>query len=224
MKKALIFFLCILIPFSCFSARKKSSLASANYSPLSFHSAKPIIVIDPGHGGVDLGSKRRGPYCEEKRIALRCALLTKKYLDQLGYKVLMTRTTDVFLPLWRRVQLANKRHTSLFVSIHFNASTNATAHGIEVYYCNRKNKKLCSQSSKRLATKVIGQVIAKTKAKSRGVKNGNFYVIRETKIPSILVEGGFISNKNERIKLRQTRYLDQIARGIANGVDRYFKS
>lgn len=223
MSKLKILFLCLMVPFFLLGA-KRTKFASANYSPLSFQSAKPIIVIDPGHGGVDLGTKRRAPYCEEKRIALRCALLTRKYLDQLGYKVLMTRSSDVFLPLWRRVQLANKRHSSLFVSIHFNASKNSTAHGIEVYYCNRPKRRTCSKASKRLATKVIGQVIQRTRARSRGVKNGNFYVIRETKIPAILVEGGFISNKNERIKLRQTRYLDKIARGIANGIDRYFKS
>lgn len=221
MKK--FFILYFFIPFFLFGA-KNTKLASANYSALSFQSAKPVIVIDPGHGGVDLGTKRRAPYCEEKRIALRCALLTRKYLDQLGYKVLLTRSFDVFLPLWRRVSLANKRHTSLFISIHFNASTNTTAHGVEVYYCHRPKKKTCSMASKKLATKVISQIIQRTKARSRGVKNGNFYVIRETKIPAILVEGGFISNKNERVKLRQTSYLDKIAKGIANGIDRYFKS
>jgi len=219
------YLLILLLPVTLLAApKKKTTLANTNYSALSFQSPRPVIVIDPGHGGLDIGTKSKGPYCEEKRVALATALLVRKYLDQLGYRVIMTRSSDVFIPLWRRVQTANKRHSSLFVSVHFNSSPNNTAHGIEVFYCDRKNAQKCSKASKKLADQIIKQVIYRTKAKSRGTKKGNFYVIRETKIPAVLIEGGFISNYSERCKLKKNQYLDKLARGIADGVDRYFKS
>ncbi len=223
--KVLTYLLIFLLPFGLMAAsKKKTSLANSNYSALSFQSSKPVIVIDAGHGGLDYGTKEKGPYCVEKRVALQTALLVRKYLDQLGYRVILTRSADIFIPLWRRVHTANKRNCALFVSVHFNSSPTKSAHGIEVFYCDRKKAQKCSKASKKLADRVLKQVIHRTKAKSRGTKQGNFYVIRETKIPAVLVEGGFISNYTERCKLKKTQYLDKLARGIADGVDRYFKS
>ncbi|MBM3184533.1 MAG: N-acetylmuramoyl-L-alanine amidase, partial [Chlamydiae bacterium] len=76
---------------------------------------RPTIVVDAGHGGTDQGAKAKFPYCEEKRIALQTARLVKKYLDQLGYHVIMTRTTDTFIPLWRRVEIAKQSDAEIFV-------------------------------------------------------------------------------------------------------------
>lgn len=182
---------------------------------------RSVIVIDAGHGGLDLGTKANRPYCEEKRAALSTALLAKKYLDQLGYRVILTRATDVFIPLAMRVKKASPARASLFISVHYNSSPNTKAHGVEVFYCDKHNK---VTSSKKLAKTVLQGVVKRTQAKSRGVKQGNFYVIRETKIPAVLLEGGFISNSQERSKLKKREYLDKIARGIAEGVDHYFKS
>lgn len=182
---------------------------------------RSVIVIDAGHGGLDLGTKANRPYCEEKRAALSTALLTKKYLDQLGYRVILTRATDVFIPLAMRVKKASPARASLFISVHYNSSPNKKAHGVEVFYCEKHNK---ASSSKKLANNILKGVVKRTQAKSRGIKKGNFYVIRETKIPAILLEGGFISNNQERTKLKNRQYLDKIARGIADGVDGYFKS
>ncbi|MGD2169470.1 MAG: N-acetylmuramoyl-L-alanine amidase [Chlamydiota bacterium] len=212
MKKIITFLIAF---FAVFSIQAKPSYKGT---------VKPVIMIDAGHGGLDIGTKGRRPYCEEKRIALSTAILTKKYLDQLGYKCVLTRSTDVFLPLATRVKKANVARSSLFISLHYNHSPNATAHGIEIFYCDAKNSKKIAVASQRLASNVLKQVIKRTKAKSRGVKKGNFYVIRETKIPAVLLEGGFISNDNERTNLKNSKYIDKIARGIADGVDRYFKS
>lgn len=220
------YILLLLLPITLMAApkRKTANLANSNYSALSFQSSSPVIVIDAGHGGLDYGTKEKGPYCVEKRVALETALLVRKYLDQLGYRVVMTRSSDVFIPLWRRVHTANKRNCSLFVSVHFNSSPTKSAHGIEVFYCDRPKLQKCSKSSKKLADGILKQVIFRTKAKSRGTKKGNFYVIRETKIPAVLVEGGFISNYKERCNLKKQQYLDKLARGIADGIDKYFKS
>lgn len=211
----------LLLPLSLLAAPNKSG--SYPHKKSSGASA-PVIVIDPGHGGLDLGARSKKPYCEEKRIALMTAQLAKKYLDRLGYRVILTRSQDVFLPLSRRTRLANPSRAALFVSLHYNSCSNASAHGIEVFYCDSKREGARTKSSKKLADLILGDLIKRTKAKSRGVKKGNFYVIRESKVPAVLVEGGFISNPNERSKLRQRDYLDKIARAVADGVDQYFKS
>src|SRR5687767_11075767 len=86
---------------------------------------RPTIVIDAGHGGIDPGTKAQKPFCEEKRICLQSARLVKKYLDQLGYHVVLTRNTDTFVPLSRRVEIARQADAALFVSVHFNSSRNS---------------------------------------------------------------------------------------------------
>ena len=183
--------------------------------------AKPIIILDPGHGGSDEGAKIH--YFMEKRLALMTTLLVRKYLEEMGYRVLMTRSKDVFIPLHRRVSIANKTKAVLFTSIHYNSSPSADAHGIEVFYHSGSDAKRVKESRK-LASTVLGELITHTSAHSRGVKSGNFHVIRETSMPAILVEGGFMTNNEERTNLRDKRYLEKIAKGIALGIDNYLKS
>lgn len=183
----------------------------------------PTIVIDAGHGGTDHGARAKAPFCEEKRISLQTARLVKKYLDQLGYHVVMTRNTDAFVPLPKRVEIASQAGSSIFVSIHYNSSRNPIAQGIEVFFFDSKEERTRSACSKKLADAVLPRLIRRTSAQSRGVKKGNFFVIRETSMPAILVEGGFISNPQERTLLKDVEYQDKIARGIADGIDHYFK-
>ncbi|NGX47432.1 MAG: N-acetylmuramoyl-L-alanine amidase AmiC [Chlamydiae bacterium] len=187
---------------------------------LVFAKEKPIIILDPGHGGKDQGARLR--VIEEKELTLRTAYLTKKHLEELGYRVILTRARDIFLPLGTRVSLANRRPSSLFVSIHYNSAASPVAKGIEVYYYGKGSQKR-KEKSKQLATSVINQMISQTKAKSRGVKQGNFQVIRETTMPGILIEAGFITNGEERGQLSAQTYLDKLAKGIALGVDQFVK-
>lgn len=205
---------------STFSAKPQVKIGSVVGAP----TPAPTIVIDAGHGGTDLGARGRMPYCEEKKICLQTARLVRKYLDQLGYHVVMTRTTDAFIPLPKRVEIAQQASCAAFVSIHFNSSRNETAHGIEVFFSPSKEEKARSQASKKLAESVLSRLIRRTSAQSRGVKTGNFYVIRETSMPAVLVEGGFLSNPVERSQLKTQDYQEKIARGIADGIDQYFKA
>lgn len=214
--------LIILTLFSCVLLCPKSVFAqkkSGTKPPLT-----KVIVVDAGHGGLDIGTKENKPYLEEKRAALTTAVLTKQYLDQLGYKVILTRSTDAFIPLSKRVDTANKSNSALFVSLHYNSSPNKSAHGIEIFFCPTKNGKQRASSSKKLASKILDNVITRTNARSRGVKQASFYVIRETKMPAVLLEGGFISNDQERSKLKNRQYLEKIAKGVADGIDKYFRS
>lgn len=184
----------------------------------------PTVVLDVGHGGTDRGARGQLPYCEEKKICLLTARLVKQYLDQLGYHVVMTRNTDDFISLPRRVEIATQAQGNIFVSVHFNSSRSPEAQGIEVFFHDSKDDRSRTGASKKLADAVLSRVIRRTSAQSRGVKKGNFYVIRETSMPAILVEGGFISNLDERTLLKSRDYQEKIARGIADGVDQYFKA
>ena len=151
------------------------------------------------------------------------ALLTKKHLEALGYQVMLTRSKDIYVSLPRRVSIANKANALLFVSLHFNSAKNTDARGIEVYYYGRAEP-WRARASQRLAGCVLAEIIDQTKARSRGVKHGNFHVIRETDMPAVLVEGGFMTNGEERNRLKDRNYLNRLAVGIAEGVDRYLRS
>jgi N-acetylmuramoyl-L-alanine amidase len=178
-----------------------------------------LIVLDPGHGGYDLGARMFS--VDEKSLALSTALLTKKHLQEKGYRVILTRSRDVFISLEKRASIANETKGILFVSIHFNAANNPIAKGVEVFY-NLSQDKIRAGNSKKLATKVLEKIVQKTASENRGVKEGKFFVIRETKMPSILVEAGFMTHPDELHLLKDVNYRDKIAQGIAEGVDLYF--
>lgn len=215
------FFICISLYATgkqVFYRGVQGSYEASSLTPESV--LKPLIILDPGHGGTDEGAKVNT--FMEKKITLTTALLTKKHLEELGYRVVMTRTRDIYLPLPRRALIANKTKGSLFVSVHFNSSPSIEAQGIEIFYYDSKEQ-WRTRASKRLADCILYQVVDQTEAISRGIKRGNFHVIRETDMPAVLVEGGFMTNKEERSKLRDRSYLNRLAIGIAQGIDKYMR-
>lgn len=185
-------------------------------------SQKSLIVLDPGHGGQDIGTQSISkPRYQEKSLNLVTAQFVKGYLQQLGYQVLMTREDDTFISLDKRAQMANEWKPALFVSIHYNSAPSAEAQGIEVFYYQSKEDKDRMVKSKRLAQVVLKNVLAYTKAKTRGVKQGNLAVIRQTNMPAILVEGGFVTNEAELQNLKDPTYLKRLAWGIVRGIEEY---
>lgn len=183
-----------------------------------------LIIIDPGHGGKDEGTKSLDtPVHLEKNLTLTTAQILNTYLQGFGYKTIMTRRDDLFIPLKERADFANQKNAKLFVSVHYNAAENSKAHGIEVYYYQTADNKERSEKSKALASTVLEHVINNTKAKSRGVKHGNFAVIRETKMPAILVEGGFMTNPEEMQKIKDAAYIKKLAWAIASGIKQYLQ-
>jgi N-acetylmuramoyl-L-alanine amidase len=207
------------------SGRKFYLLIFAMFFPFFAMASEaiPLVVVDAGHGGNDFGTRAKKPYCEEKRVALQTARLLRTYLTQLGYRVMMTRSIDVFVPLEKRADLANKASADLFVSIHFNSARIPKAKGIEIFFFESKENRKRTNASRNLARSILARLINRTRAVSRGVKKGNFYVLRETEMPAVIVEGGFISNPEELRLIKDNAYLEQIARGIADGVEAYFK-
>lgn len=190
--------------------------------PTDFKIEKPLIFLDPGHGGMDLGAVIKYPRCEEKKLNLTTTHYVKKYLEQMGYKVSMTRSRDFFVPLDKRVKLANKARAGVFVCIHYNSCPSNKVEGIEIFYNESNNER--AKHSKRLASDVLNKTLFRTSAESRGVKKGNLFVIRETNMPSILIEAGFLTNAKERDNIRHRDYLDKIAKGIAEGIDKFVKN
>jgi N-acetylmuramoyl-L-alanine amidase len=166
------------------------------------------IVIDAGHGSHDLGASDSLVY--EKHINLDVSRRLERTLRQLGYRVVMTRTGDTFLPLDSRAAIANRYRNAAFVSIHFNSSYKNKVSGIETYYR--------SSESKPFADLVQRELIRNIGAVNRGVKTANFVVIKKTRHPAILVEGGFISHDRERDAMTDPRYRQAVADSIARGI------
>lgn len=180
-----------------------------------------VIVIDAGHGGNDTGAVGNG--LREKDITLDIALRVKQLLEEKGFAVIMTRDSDVYPSLKERTDLANNANADIFVSIHVNAGGGT---GIETWWHDKAPE---PQKRQLLATYIQNELIAATGAKNRGVKSptgkiGNFHVTRETKMPSVLVEVGFIDNASDAAKLAQSSYRQQIAKGIVEGIIKYFTS
>lgn len=181
-----------------------------------------LIVIDPGHGGHDIGTQSISkPRYQEKSLNLVTALFIKTFLLQLGYQVSLTREDDTFISLARRAEMANEKKPTLFVSVHYNSAPSAEAQGIEVFYYPSMDKKAREYKSKILAQAVLKNVLIHTKAKSRGVKPGNFAVIRKTDMPAVLIEGGFLTNESELQNLKDPVYLKKLAWGIVRGLEEY---
>ncbi len=187
-------------------------------------SPRPVIVIDAGHGGKDIGAMCPDPQTEEKALNLQTALILNQMLQKKGYRTILTRGEDFFVPLKLRADFANSNRATVFVSVHYNSAPNKKAEGVEVYFYDSQDNLSRTSRSKILAQKVLDRVIASTKMKSRGIKNGNFAVIRETRMPAILIEGGFMTNEKELARLRDPAHIQLMAESIANGVQDYFRS
>lgn len=205
------------------SSHRHHSEAIASVKPPLFN--RPVlIVIDPGHGGNDVGTQSISrPRYQEKSLNLVTANFVNHFLQEMGYRTAMTRCQDVFISLDKRAQFANNEEATLFVSIHYNSAPSAEAKGIEVYYYQSKEDKWRTAKSKQLAHTILKHTIRQTHAPSRGVKHGNYAVIRETQMPAILIEGGFVTNDEEMQNLKDPNYLKKLAWGVAKGIDEYIK-
>jgi len=176
-----------------------------------------IVVIDPGHGGPDVGAVGNGIY--EKNVVLPIALQLGRYLQQMGYAVVYTRTEDMNVELQPRVDLAEQVRANVFVSVHANSleSRLSNISGIETYYAPG------ATSGQQLAATVHQQIISLTGAKDRNIRAARFFVIRKTSMPSILVETGFVTNPQEAANLNNRAYQDRMALAIARGVDQFMR-
>ena len=184
-----------------------------------------LIYVDPGHGGSDTGATSAG--VQEKDLNLTLSKKVRDLLENKGYTVVMSREIDEFPSLSDRAQEANKIGADIFVSVHHN-SFDGVANGIETYYYNENgntnnpaaNDKERIENSKSLAESIQQELINETGATNRGVQRANFHVVRETEMPAVLVEGGFIDNAVERAKLVLDSYQQRLADALSTGIDK----
>jgi N-acetylmuramoyl-L-alanine amidase len=194
------------------------------------------VVLDPGHGGNDQGTMNR--WGTEKGFALDVAMSARDELLRAGIKVELTRSDDTYVALEDRVQFANRFPHAVFISIHFNSGGGA---GVESYTLapagvpsNASNESHVAPNEVQacegnlhdphniaLSAAVHATVLARTGAFDRGVRHARFHVLRNIKIPAVLVEGGFVSDPAEGQRIATAQYRQRLGQAIAQGVQNY---
>lgn len=174
---------------------------------------KKTVVIDPGHGGSDVGATRNNIY--EKNITLDISKRVAELLSNKGYEVIMTRSADETVSLQERVEISENSEPDIFVSIHVNSSNSETPSGLETHYYK--------DNSLQLAKNVHASMLNNINSNNRGLFKSKFYVINHTTAPAILVEIGFLSNPSERAQLVSESRKQATAKAIAEGIYDYFK-
>lgn len=196
-----------------------SSVGNTNNGGLS----GKVIVVDPGHGGSNPGAVANGTRETDNNLAVSLKLRDK--LAKAGAKVIMTRESDRTVAaegsslgqeLQARVNIAEANHADMFISVHSNSNPNASISGAMTFYPSGKSSKL--------AQEVQNGIINETGAVNKGTSSATFYVLRNTSMPSILVEMGFVTNAGEARKLQEDSYRNKIAQGIYTGVVKYLNN
>lgn len=180
-----------------------------------------VICIDPGHGDRDVGAVgQRGSY--ERDLVLSIALKLTELLTHCGINVILTRQTNtpgfpqnIRKNLQLRCDIANKARAAFFISIHIDASSNRLARGITTYILKR------GREAEKLGSLIQQKLIAETGAPNRGVREANYHVLRNTKMPSVLLELGFISNEQDEKLLSSVEYQWHCATAIAKALCEY---
>lgn len=193
------------------------------------------IVLDPGHGGHDNGATSSFGF--EKTFTLDVANCARMLLLQAGYKVVLTRNSDTFVSLGDRVQLANQYSNALFISIHFNSGGAGT--GLETYTLAPRGVPSMMADGPRLAdndpcaghandpqnialaTATHAALVVRSRMFDRGIKRARFVVIRDIRIPGVLIEGGFLSNPYDARLIATPAYRQQMASSILQAVQNY---
>ena len=174
-----------------------------------------VVVVDPGHGGKDPGAIGIGGL-REKDVILPIAQQVASLLEQQGVQAVMTRTSDYFVELAPRVTMAERANADLFVSIHANAvgPNRPDVSGVETYYYS---------NGQRLAQTIQNSILQSLDVKNRGVRRARFYVLRKSSMPSVLVEVGFVTGREDAAKLSNPTYRSQMAQAIARGILQYIQ-
>lgn len=195
-----------------------------------------LVVLDPGHGGQDSGAICGGIL--EKDLTLDIAQRVDRLLQTQGVATVLTRIGDSYVSLADRAALANRTRGCILVSIHFNEGNKNVSTGVETYYAERQLTaakpvlawlpflqrpaiELPNVESQSLAGFIQDAVVTRTQSVNRGTKAQQFFVIANVQVPAVLVEGGFLSNKDEMAKLINGDYRERLAAAIAEGILQY---
>jgi len=221
----------------CISRLDLVKLVEPVLRPFKIDGAERVetIVLDAGHGGSDRGAV--GRLGDEKTFTLDVAMRTGQLLSRAGYKVVFTRTSDEFVSLEERVQVANRLSRALFISVHFNSGGSGS--GVETFALSPRGVPSMSNEGARVsdfgvypgnsrdpentawATAAHAAMIARCGMIDRGIKRARFYVIRESNLPSVLIEGGFLSHSEDMQRIASPWYRQQLAGSILEAVRNY---
>jgi N-acetylmuramoyl-L-alanine amidase len=213
-------------------AKTESKTAQSSVASKPF----AVVVLDPGHGGQDSGATCGGVL--EKDLTLDVARRIDRLLNSEGIATLMTRVGDTYVSLADRAAFANRVRKCIFVSIHFNEDNKPVASGVETYYAGhqitagsflaswlpflwRPLSDSPNPESQNLAGFIQEALVARTRSADRGTQARQFFVIANVTSPAVLIEGGFLTNKEDISKLASEDYRDQIAAAVADGILRY---
>lgn len=176
---------------------------------------KPLVIIDPGHGGQDPGTIGIGGI-QEKNVVLPISLDVVEELKKQGIEVRLTRDQDYFISLEGRTDMANEVNADLFVSIHANAInlSRPDVSGLETYYY---------QSGRRLAEIIHYNILNSVDIQDRNIRRARFYVLRHSEMPAVLVEVGFLTGAEDASNLKNPEHRRQMAKAIARGIVQYIK-
>jgi len=177
------------------------------------------VVIDPGHGGIDSGAIGITGLLE-KELTLDVGERLQKMLEDAGATVIMTREGDRSTSNRTRVEVANDAKADVFVSIHANAYSNPDSNGTETFYCSQNSNR---DFSKYLAQQLQRELITELGLRDRGVKTRSFYVLKETEMPSALVELAFLTNKDEEALLKKPETRAASAEALFRGLEAYLR-
>ena len=195
-----------------------------------------LVVIDAGHGGIDSGTSAGSVL--EKDLTLDVARRLRRLVQAKGLETMLTREQDTYKSLANRADFANRQHNCIFVSIHFDEGQRAAATGVETYYAARQSggrvsfaswlpflQHTVSDSPNLLSQSLAGfiqeSLVKRTEAFDRGTMAQQFYVIANVHHPAVLVEGGFLTNKDDVAKLTSEEYREQMAAAICEGILHY---
>lgn len=181
------------------------------------------IVLDAGHGGTDSGAiSTIDKTVTEKALNLDMIERLNERFLMLGYDVILTRSEDEYIKLLDRARISNTSDADIFLSIHFNSTTNSTSKGIEVLYASEKNVIIKSVEQVHLAKAIQKELIESTGSTNRGVKNrADLIVLNKTKNVAALCELGFLTNREDMENITSSSYLDTMADAIVRGVENY---
>ncbi|CAM4035725.1 MULTISPECIES: N-acetylmuramoyl-L-alanine amidase [Geobacillus] len=177
--------------------------------------AGKTIVLDPGHGGKDGGAKSVAGV-KEKELTLGTARLLKNKLQSYGARVVLTRSSDEYVPLSARVAAARLYQADAFISLHYDSAADPDASGITIYYYDRFADYELAQSFQGLFRQLSALPF-------RGIAFGDYYVLRENEKPSVLLELGYLSNRSDAAVVATNGYQEAVTTAIVNAMRHYFQ-
>lgn len=176
---------------------------------------KKTIVLDPGHGGRDTGANGQNGTLE-KELTLNISLLLANKLKKAGYEVVLTREKDEFISLADRTSLAQHYQADAFISLHFDSIDNRSVRGFTTYYYHERDQGLAEYIHNALQEEI--------ELRDRGVRFGDYYVLRENTQPSVLLELGYISNPSEEQIIQSLQYQETVTEAIVQGLNKFFNN